>query len=136
VIAGLGAGPLVSLVPDAIVGAAPPEQAGSAASISSTSADFGGALGVASLGSIGVFVYRLAMAGEIPPGVPTWAAQISRGTLGGAVAVSQGLPPHVAAALTHAARGAFTSGFVTVAVISAVLMIAAAIMMATVVEVA
>ncbi len=132
VVTGLGAGPLVALVPDAIVGAAPHERAGSAASISSTSAEFGGALGIAVLGSIGAFVYRLVIAGAVPSGVPTQAAQVAIGTLGGAVAVSRDLPPHVGAALVHAARGAFSQGFVTVAVISAALMIMAATMMAAV----
>lgn len=76
VVAGLGAGALVTLVSDAIVGAAPPERAGSAASISSTSAEFGGVLGLAVLGSVGVFVYRLTMAGAVLPGVPLEAVQV------------------------------------------------------------
>ena len=49
-----------------VVGAAPPERAGAASAISETSAEFGGALGIAVFGSIGVAVYRGAM-GERDP---------------------------------------------------------------------
>ena len=60
----LGVGPLTAICPDLIVGTAPPERAG-LPSLSSTSAEFGGALGLAILGSLGVAVYRVALA--MPP---------------------------------------------------------------------
>src|SRR5262249_21300113 len=128
----LGAGPLVTLVPNAIVGSAPPEQAGSAASLSSTSAELGGALSIAILGSIGAAVYRFVIAGAFPIGIPSEVAQIARGTLGGAIAVSRDLPSEVRSAMLQAAHGAFTQAFTAVALISAVLMVVAAILMAVV----
>jgi DHA2 family multidrug resistance protein-like MFS transporter len=134
VLTALGAGPLVTLVPDAIVGAAPPERAGAAASISSTAAEFGGALGLAVLGSVGVFVYRSAMAGAgagtALVGVPAEAAGTARETLGGAVAVARRLAPDAGGALLEAARGAYAVAFVDVALICAVLMVVAAGVMA------
>ena len=132
VITGLGAGPLAALIPDVIVGSAPPEGAGSAASISSTSVEFGGALGLALLGSVGVAVYKLTMTGAIPASVTPESALIAGETLGGAVAVARDLPPDVSAQLLQAAHTAFAQAFVTSAGICAALMLFAALLMAVV----
>lgn len=66
----LGTAPLFTLTNDLIIGSAPPERAGAAAGISETAAELGGALGIAVFGSIGVAIYRSALAGEAPVGVP------------------------------------------------------------------
>ncbi|MEO8610351.1 MAG: MFS transporter [Chloroflexota bacterium] len=132
VITGLGAGPLSALIPDVVVGSAPAETAGSAASISSTSVEFGGALGLALLGSVGVAVYRSAMAGAIPAGVTPESALIAGETLGGAVAAARDLPPDVGAQLLGAAHHAFAQAFVTSAGICAALMLFAAVLMVVV----
>ena len=47
----LGAAPVGTLATDAIVGSAPPEKAGAASGISETTAELGGALGIAVLGA-------------------------------------------------------------------------------------
>lgn len=130
VITAFGSGPIATLVPDAIVGAAPSERAGSAASISSTSAELGGALGLAILGSVGVAVYRIGMTTAVLQGIPAEAARSALETLGGAVAVAHDLPLDVSVPLLEAARTAFTHAFVTSAVISMVLMLIAAAIMA------
>ncbi|OYW97565.1 MAG: MFS transporter, partial [Bosea sp. 32-68-6] len=52
VIFSLGFTPVVALTTELVVGSAPPERAGSAAAISETSLEFGGAVGIAVLGSI------------------------------------------------------------------------------------
>ncbi|AUI58904.1 hypothetical protein BKN51_12245 [Amycolatopsis sp. BJA-103] len=54
----LGLGPVMALSTDIVVSAAPPERAGAASALSETSVEFGLALGVAVLGSIGTFVQR------------------------------------------------------------------------------
>ena len=130
VVTALGAGPISTVVPDVIVGSAPPERAGSAASLSSASAEFGGALGVAVLGSIGLAVYRLVMVASVPPGLPPEAASVARETLGGAFAVARDLPPAVGAPLLEAAHRAFGQAFVANALICAVLMLIATAIMA------
>ncbi len=63
----LGVGPLFVLGTGLVVGSAPPEKAGSAASLSETSNVFGSFLGLAVLGSIGAAIYRRLVAGAIPP---------------------------------------------------------------------
>jgi MFS transporter, DHA2 family, multidrug resistance protein len=66
----LGMGPIFILATDLIMGTAPPEKAGAASAISETGAEFGGALGIAILGSIGTAVYRARLLQRVPPDVP------------------------------------------------------------------
>jgi DHA2 family multidrug resistance protein-like MFS transporter len=123
----LGTAPLFTLTNDLIIGSAPPERAGAAAGISETAAEFGGALGIAFFGSIGTAIYRGAMAGGIPDGVPQAAAETARDTLGGAVEVAARLPDPLGATLLDAARGAFIQGLNLTAAISGVGTIAMAV---------
>ena len=118
VIFSLGLAPVFTLTTDLIVGSAPPERAGAASAISETSAEFGGALGIAVYGSIGIAVYRTIIDGAIPAGVPPDAAAAARGTLGGAVALAGQLPGQVGPALVDAAREAFIQGLRLTAAIS------------------
>jgi DHA2 family multidrug resistance protein-like MFS transporter len=120
--------PVFTLTNDAVIGTAPPEKAGAASAISETSSELGGALGIAILGSIGAALYRRAMADAVPPGVPPEAAEAARGTLGGALAASARLPEQLGAALLGTAREAFTQGLQLTALVSAVTVIATAIL--------
>ena len=134
VIWGVGAGPIGTLGTDLVVGAAPPERAGAAASLSETGAELGGALGLAMLGSLGVAIYRLDMSRAALDGAPASAAQAARETLGAAVAAAHRLPPAGAVVILKASRAAFTQAFVTAAVTGAVLMLIVAGLMAVVVR--
>jgi DHA2 family multidrug resistance protein-like MFS transporter len=118
----LGLSPVFTLANDLIIGTAPPERAGAAAGISETCSEFGGALGIAILGSIGTAIYRKAMAAAVPASVPAHLADAARDTLGGAVAAA-GQLPELGPALLDAARSAFTAGLRVTATLSAVLMI-------------
>jgi DHA2 family multidrug resistance protein-like MFS transporter len=129
----LGLAPMFVLTNDLIIGSAPPERAGAASGISETSAELGGALGIAIFGSIGVAVYRRAMAGAIPDGVPPEAAEAARGTLGGAIATAAQLPDPLGASLVDAARVAFINGMQVTAAISTIGTIGLAIFVATVI---
>jgi hypothetical protein len=113
-----------------VVGTAPPERAGSAAAISETSSELGGALGIAILGTIGTALYRGQVAEEIPPGVPPDAADAARDTLGGAVGAAAQLPDPLAAELLDAAREAFTLGLQVAALTRAVIAAATAVVAA------
>jgi DHA2 family multidrug resistance protein-like MFS transporter len=122
-----GGSPVVILATDIIVGCAPVERAGAASAISETSSELGGALGIAILGSIGTAVYRSRMTTAMPSGISLEAAEIARGTLGGATAVAQRLPDQLGAVLLAAARHSFTQAFIVTAVVNAVLLLATAI---------
>jgi DHA2 family multidrug resistance protein-like MFS transporter len=106
----LGTSPLFTLTNDLIIGSAPPERAGAAAGISETAAEFGGAMGIAIFGSIGVAIYRGAIAGAVPAGLPLQATEAASDTLGGAIEVAGQLPGQLGPALIAAARDAFTEG--------------------------
>jgi DHA2 family multidrug resistance protein-like MFS transporter len=128
----LGLGPAFVLTTDIIVGSAPPQRAGAAAAISETGGELGGVLGIAGLGSIGVAIYRGAIARDIPPEVPADAATAARDTLGGALAVAAELPDRIGGALLAAAREAFSESLVLVALICALIAAGTAIMAGTV----
>jgi DHA2 family multidrug resistance protein-like MFS transporter len=128
VVYSLGISPVVILATDLIVGSAPVERAGAAAAISETSSEFGGALGIAILGSIGTAVYRSVMADEVLTGVAPEAAEAARGTLGGALAEAQRLPNQVGAELLGTARDAFAQAFELVAAVCAAVAVITAIL--------
>jgi MFS transporter, DHA2 family, multidrug resistance protein len=125
----LGLAPVFTLTTDLIIGSAPPERAGAASAISETSAEFGGALGIAVFGSIGIAVYRRAMADAVPVGVPPEAAA-ARDTLGAAVAIAGQLPDQLGAELVAAAREAFVQGLQLATGVSAVVAIGLAVLAA------
>jgi DHA2 family multidrug resistance protein-like MFS transporter len=127
----LGLGPVFILATDLILGTAPPERAGAASAISETGAEFGGALGIALLGSIGAAVYRSGVSSAIPDGVPPAARETARDTLGGALSTAQQLPDQVGQKLIDAAHVAFTDGLHLTAVIGAFIALAIAILVAT-----
>ena len=127
VIFSLGTSPVFTLTTDLIIGAAPPERAGAASAISETSAEFGGALGIALFGSIGVAVYRKVMSDAIPPNVSIEMARVAAATLGGAVEVAGQLSADAGDALRTAARLAFVRGMRLCAAISALASIALAV---------
>jgi DHA2 family multidrug resistance protein-like MFS transporter len=118
--------PVVTLTTDIVVGSAPPERAGAASAISETSAEFGGALSVALLGSIGTAVYRAGMRDVPSAGVTADAMEAARSTLGGALETAQQLPPAVGEVMTQTARASFVDGLVVAATASLVLVLIAA----------
>ena len=121
VVTSLGLAPVFGLTTELIVGSAPPERAGAASGISETSAELGGALGIALLGSIGVAIYRGRLSPGLLDGLPDQAATAARDTLGGAVGVASGLPAGTADQLLAVARTAFVDGMHVAAGIAGVI---------------
>jgi MFS transporter, DHA2 family, multidrug resistance protein len=124
----LGGAPLLVLGTDMVVGAAPPERAGSASALSESAQELGGALGLAVFGSIAAAVYRARI--DVPADLPPEAAEAARDTLGGAAGIAEGYP--AAEALLASARAAFSDGMAAAAVASAVVLLIAAALTATV----
>jgi DHA2 family multidrug resistance protein-like MFS transporter len=123
----IGVSPVGPLVAQLVVPSAPPEKAGSAASLQATSGELGVALGLAVLGSIGMAVYRREV--TVPAeAVGTPAGQAAGETIAGAMEVAQSLPPAVAGPLVESARAAFSSGLNTAAVICAVAFVGLALL--------
>jgi MFS transporter, DHA2 family, multidrug resistance protein len=115
-IIGLGFVPVILTTTGLIVGAAPPERAGAASAMSETSAEFGGALGVALLGSLGTFIYRAMMSAVT---LPANAAEAGKSTLGGAVEEAKKLGTGADMAWLDTARDAFAAGFATTCFLAA-----------------
>jgi DHA2 family multidrug resistance protein-like MFS transporter len=115
-----GSSPVFTLTTDLIIGSAPPERAGAASGMSETSAEFGGALGIALFGSIGVAVYRSLVADAVPSTLSPEVIEAAKATLGGALATASELPADVGTMLTDAARAAFMRGLRLCAWISAI----------------
>jgi DHA2 family multidrug resistance protein-like MFS transporter len=108
-----------SQLTDLALGAAPAEKAGAASSLLETGQEFGGALGMAVLGSIGTAVYRHEI-GDAPAE--------AKETLGGALAVAQHLPGRAGDALLASAREAFTSGMHIAALAGGAVLLGAAVL--------
>ena len=104
----VGFAPVVTMATDLVIGSAPPERAGAASAISETSAEFGGATGMAVLGSLGTAVYRQLMFSKSFDGLPAASVQEARQTLGAAVNEANKLGADGTILLT-AAQDAFIS---------------------------
>ncbi|MEV6106721.1 MFS transporter [Streptomyces sp. NPDC051940] len=123
---------VIALVNDLALALAPAEKAGSASSLMETGHEFGGALGMAVLGSIGTAVYRADVEANAPTGLPAEALHGIRETLGGATQTAAGLPGPTGDSVLAAAREAFTNGMHWAAVGGAlVLLLGAAVATAT-----
>ncbi|WP_433174375.1 MFS transporter [Actinoallomurus sp. CA-150999] len=124
----IGLAVVMTLVTDMVLGAAPPERAGTASALVECGAEFGGALGMAILGSVGTAIYRHDVTGATPAGLPHDAVHAVRETLGGALAVAGRLPGGAGDVVRRAARTAFVDGMHAAAVAGAVVMVAAAVL--------
>ncbi|MER5729190.1 MFS transporter [Streptomyces sp. NPDC002138] len=113
---------VMSLVSDMALASAPAEKAGSAASVLETGSEFGGALGMALLGSLSTAVYR----GDLADAQPA-----VRETLGGAAAVAHQIGGQAGETVLAAAREAFVHGMHTASYGAVALLLAAALIAVT-----
>ncbi|MHA7306671.1 MFS transporter [Arthrobacter sp. TMN-49] len=126
VVLGAGVGMAETISNDLILSAAPPTKAGAASAISETAYEVGSVLGTAILGSILAAAYRMNVV--LPAGVAETDKETASQTLGGAIEVAGTLPAGQGEALLSSAKHAFDSGSGTVAMVSVVLMLGAALM--------
>jgi DHA2 family multidrug resistance protein-like MFS transporter len=128
VLMSIGFGFTFTLTVDMVVSAAPPERAGAASAVSETGAEFGGALGLAILGSLGTAIYRSQLTANMPSGISPEIARAARETLGGAVAAAGQLPAELGSALLDAARHAFAQALQVNAIIGVVVFLGLAVL--------
>ncbi|NUO33992.1 MAG: MFS transporter [Dermatophilaceae bacterium] len=105
---------------------APPERAGSVASMSETSAEFGIAIGVAGLGSLATFVYR----GQLAPYAAAHAGDATTSaldSLAGAVRAATTLPAEAAHELVATAQAAFSTSLNVVAGVGSAVFVVCAV---------
>jgi EmrB/QacA subfamily drug resistance transporter len=119
VLAGAGMGNVFAPATNSIMGSLPPAKAGVGSAMNDTTRQFGGAVGVAVLGSVLSSEYRQSFAAHVAgTHAPAAIVAIARDSIQHALGVTQHLPPTVAAPLANAARVSFVNGF-HVAVITA-----------------
>ncbi|MFN7103907.1 MAG: MFS transporter [Pseudorhizobium sp.] len=131
-IVGLGFVPVVLTTTGLIVGTAPPERAGSASAISETSAEFGGALGIALLGSLATLVYRMSMRGADLQGLTPAQADVVSTTLAGAVETARSLPDPGSTAWLETAKASFSLGFAACCIVASITLVLLAVIAAKV----
>ncbi|GAA1164916.1 MFS transporter [Ornithinimicrobium humiphilum] len=122
---GLGAGLAETLTNDVVLTTAPPARAGAASAISETGYEFGGAMGTAVLGTLGMAVYASRL--RDVEGVPADDLEAGRQTLGAAHEIAAGLPQGAGEALREASSLAFASGISVVSWVCAAAMLLAVV---------
>jgi DHA2 family multidrug resistance protein-like MFS transporter len=120
---GFGAGLGMPAMTDTIMAAVPERDAGVASAVNDVSREFGGALGIATVGTLVAGFYRSNVENALPAGVPAEIAELVGEGVGVAAVVAAELPVELGAALVAAANQAFmdamTGGFVISAVVLA-----------------
>jgi MFS transporter, DHA2 family, multidrug resistance protein len=119
---------VLTLVTEIALGAITPERAGAASAVMETGSEFGGALGIAVLGSIGAAVFGTSIAPHLPAGLDPASADVARDTLAGAASVAGRLPGSAGEQLLSAARVAFTDGLHVVDLVGAGVVLGAAVL--------
>jgi DHA2 family multidrug resistance protein-like MFS transporter len=125
-----GIAPAMALFVGLILGSAPPEKAGSAAALNETSGEFGIALGIATLGTLATFIYRIELSDHLALSVPSQAAAAAQQSLAAALATASQLPAAAGTDLLAAARAAFTAGLHTVGAVGGVIFLGLAALVA------
>ncbi|MBZ9987132.1 MFS transporter [Mesorhizobium sp. BH1-1-5] len=103
----IGSAPGIAIVADLVVSAAPKERSGAASALSETASEFGGALGIALLGSLATLLYRSALGTAMPTGASDDAMETALRGIGTASSLAPSLGE--GNVLLSAARSAYTS---------------------------
>lgn len=111
----IGSAPGTAVVADFVVSSAPEEQAGAASALSETVSEFGGALGIALLGSLATFLYRHALIVMLPSGMTADSTDTALRGIGAASRLARGLSSgaDILTAAKHAYTGAAATAFAT-----------------------
>lgn len=125
----VGSAPGTTVVAGFVVSSAPEEQSGAASALSETFSEFGGALGIALLGSLATFLYRHMLAPALPADMPATSAETALRGIGAARAAAETLDG--GAALLEAAKHAYTSAAGTTLLASSVITALTAILALT-----
>ena len=133
---GFGAGLGMPALTDTVMAAVPERDAGVASAVNDVSREFGGALGIATIGSLVAGFYRGNVESVIPAGVPAELAELASEGIGVAAVVAAQLPAELGAALMAAADGAFMAAMTDGFVISAVVLTSAVVIAFTLIPTA
>lgn len=103
-----GVGPTMTIGSELAIASVPKERAGSASAMQDVGTGLGSAMGIAFLGSLAMIIYRGALTGSIPQGVPAEAANAAMDSVGAAIAAAGRLPESLGAEMVQAIQASFT----------------------------
>jgi hypothetical protein len=127
VILGVGMANVMAPATESIMGSLPRDKAGVGSAINDTTRQFGGAVGVAVLGSLLSSQYRTKMGHRLAPlGAPASVVTAVRDNVQHALGVAQTVPRSLAGGLVSAARSSFVDGFHLAALAAAGIAVVAA----------
>jgi EmrB/QacA subfamily drug resistance transporter len=131
VVLGTGMGLTSAPATEAIMGVVPKAKAGVGSAVNDATRLLGGTLGVAVIGSVYASLYASRLTAALPAGLPHAAARASHASIGGALAVAEGLHhaglAALAAGVHTAATSAFFEGFSTANYVTAAVAAAGAL---------
>ena len=124
---GFGAGLGMPALTDTVMAAVPEADAGIGSAVNDVSRELGGALGIATIGSVVSSVYRSNVNDALSGVVPAEVAELASESVGVANFAAQSLPTETAAIVVDAANGAFVDAMVAGFQISAVILVSAVV---------
>jgi len=114
---------------DAILGSLPAGETGAGSALTRTLQNVGSSFGVAVMGSILNGAYQAAIRGHLD-GLPAQVQSAAQSSVAVAAAVARHLPSPLGDRLLRAAQDAYSQGMAEVMLVSAVIMVAGAVLMA------
>jgi EmrB/QacA subfamily drug resistance transporter len=126
---GIGLGTALPTSLDIVLGVLPRSQTGAGSALTRALQQVAASFGVAILGSILNNAYQAQLEPHLAS-LPAAAAAVARGSIAGAVAVSSHLPAGLGAPLAAATKDAYSQGMAEVMLVSAALMLLAAVSIA------
>ncbi|MDN5857955.1 MAG: MFS transporter [Pseudonocardia sp.] len=118
---------VATLVTEYALAVAPAERAGSVAAVVETAGEFGGALGMAVLGSVLAALYSSRTADLLPAGLAAPAARAAEQTLGHATGVAAQVGGSTGEAVLAAARAAYVDAMHLTDLVAAAILVAGAL---------
>ena len=128
-VVGFGAGAVMAPATEAIMGAVPRGKVAVGSAVNDVTRTVSAALGVAVIGSTMYSLYSSRVADALV-GLPAEAATAAKDSLGAALQIAASLPGEAGAALSAAARQAFTDGFGVAMLVGAVSSLVGAVLVA------
>jgi DHA2 family multidrug resistance protein-like MFS transporter len=121
----MGLAPCAAVIADLVVSASPTERAGATSALNETSSEFGGAVGIALLGSLATFLYRSGLSRTLPAGTDDTARTLALRGIATALEVA-GRSGSLGISLRLAAQSAYVQAMQTSLVCTSAIAIVAA----------
>jgi EmrB/QacA subfamily drug resistance transporter len=120
---GFGMAHVMAPATDSVMGAVPREKAGVGSAMNDTTRQFGGAVGVAVIGSIAASVFSSHLRSDLHGVVPPATLHSATDSLGAAIGVAQHAPPGVRDQIVTAAQSSFVSAMHVAVVVGTAILV-------------